>query len=561
MTSFAERFPILKRCGAYVDAYEPRRFGRMGWSVVALLVLIAGLPSLWAPFDGDQALFFVSGQKILNGDVLYRDIVDLKPPLIYFIYAGAIGLFGESLLAVRLAELLVQLLVVVVIVKTVRRTSNGDAFAALAGLMYAALYFSLPYYCKGQVEGFASLPIVLILSLTLDRTNRGRNRRELLIGILIGLLILLKTSLAAMLLPAVFFLLTDKGITWKRRIGEIMTIGLGLVIPLALMLVYFWAFEALGDMVLVQTFTQGYATEQWKSLSTPIVLAIRQVPWYFVTTYSVMLALLTVGGMALVLFPRGSDATFSLHGNERMAVGIRVEGLLRFSLVAFLLLLATVVVEAKYLTWHFNRLLVFGAVLAAWGAIAFLRRVLSATINRFTLSIIVLSLPPLFLFTPLLRYAWNNAAYVAHAAQGTEGFGKFVGMEDNDFDLMELEKVGRYIRDHREPDGKLFTASGWGGAIHYYAGDIPDFKIYHSCFLIAPYAPDEWRRETVRYLTIAKPQFIVAQHDAMPHITGNQVTSFEMLHSLPGIDSLLQTRYRIALDTKMTVVYESIGGQ
>lgn len=87
---------------------------------------------------------------------------------------------------------------------------------------------------------------------------------------------------------------------------------------------------------------------------------------------------------------------------------------------------------------------------------------------------------------------------------------------------------------------------------------MPEFKIYHSGFLIAPYAPAVWKEETRAYLIERKPRFIVLQNDAMSHISGTEMTSAEAVRSLPGIDSLLRGDYDTVMADGMTVVFERV---
>lgn len=92
--------------------------------------------------------------------------------------------------------------------------------------------------------------------------------------------------------------------------------------------------------------------------------------------------------------------------------------------------------------------------------------------------------------------------------------------------------------------------------VHFYANDLPETKFYHTCFLIAPYAPQQWRAEATAYLLAKRPRFVVAQNDAMPHITGNDTTSLQLLRSLPGVNSLLDSSYQIVYQTSMTQLYQ-----
>lgn len=541
----------LQRLAGYVAASNPKAIGRTGWILLAVVLLLCSLPTLWAPFDGDQALFFVSGQKILAGDVLYRDIVDLKPPLIYFIYAGAIALFGESVIAVRLVELLVHFGVIWVLARTVRKVSGNDMWAALAALCYAALYFGLPFYSRGQVEGFANLPIVGIVALLADRRKAGTDCTMILTGMLIGVLLLLKTSFLVLVPTVAMLLFFERDFRFARLIRQMSMMAIGMSLPLLLGFLYLWLGGALGDFRLVQEFTSGYAAVQWATPLASLSEAIRQIPWYFSTTYSAFLALLTVAGIFLFLSSTSKNAVVDDGGVNQDA-----ELLLRFAVLLFLVLLATVGIEAKYLTWHFNRLFVPGALLASWGGVHVLRKFCSVKLNRFTVVMGLACLVPLTLLSPFVRYAWNSRASLINAADGIEAFNSAQGMDGDGFDLAELKRIGDYLREHKKPGDAIFAASGWGGAIHFFADDVPDFKVYQSGFLIAPYAPDAWRQDTREYLLDEKPQFIVAQHDAMPHITGEQTTSLEMLRALPGIDSLLYTQYQVVLETPMAVVFQ-----
>src|SRR3954464_12635439 len=60
----------------------------------------------------DQSIYALVGEGVLHGKMPYRDLWDFKPPGIFLVYALAQGLFGRSMLAVRLLEVLGLLLLV-----------------------------------------------------------------------------------------------------------------------------------------------------------------------------------------------------------------------------------------------------------------------------------------------------------------------------------------------------------------------------------------------------------------------------------------------------------------
>jgi hypothetical protein len=91
-----------------VAAWVERRAGALHVSRAALLIvaaavaftLIWGLPFLLSPLSTDETYFALGALTILTGDQLYEDLWDIKPPLIYALYALPIGVAGEHVEAI-----------------------------------------------------------------------------------------------------------------------------------------------------------------------------------------------------------------------------------------------------------------------------------------------------------------------------------------------------------------------------------------------------------------------------------------------------------------------------
>src|SRR3954452_155087 len=60
---------------------------RLLLALIAAL-LIVRLPSLVQPMGPDQGLYAYVGERILHGDLAYRDAWDQKPPGIHYLYAA-----------------------------------------------------------------------------------------------------------------------------------------------------------------------------------------------------------------------------------------------------------------------------------------------------------------------------------------------------------------------------------------------------------------------------------------------------------------------------------------
>src|SRR3954467_13755388 len=77
-------------------------------------LLIVRLPSLVQPMGPDQGLYAYVGERILHGELAYRDAWDQKPPAIHYIYAALRAVYPHDA-AVPGADLVAAALVAALI--------------------------------------------------------------------------------------------------------------------------------------------------------------------------------------------------------------------------------------------------------------------------------------------------------------------------------------------------------------------------------------------------------------------------------------------------------------
>ena len=130
------------------------------------------LPSLFEPYwYGDEGIYQVLGIAIRHGRLLYRDIWDNKPPLLYILY----GMFNSDQFAVRLVSLVFGVLSMIAfyfLTKTLFQNKPRLTYW-ITGLF--GLLFGLPLI-EGNIanaENFMLLPTILA-SLLLLRSTKYR---------------------------------------------------------------------------------------------------------------------------------------------------------------------------------------------------------------------------------------------------------------------------------------------------------------------------------------------------------------------------------------------------
>jgi hypothetical protein len=143
-------FPALGREGAEAKPVgsNPHRL----WSIVALVswslggVLYATLPPC-----PDQFELGYLGWRILEGDLPYRDFLDMNWPGILALHAAATGLFGNHLWSWRVLDFLILAASAPFLGGLVKRAA-GDGAARIALLLYPLLYAGLSIWVPGQQD-------------------------------------------------------------------------------------------------------------------------------------------------------------------------------------------------------------------------------------------------------------------------------------------------------------------------------------------------------------------------------------------------------------------------
>jgi hypothetical protein len=542
----------LDRLASRFDPLQPGRLGVLGWTITALLVVIILLPATFYPLGPDEGLFFVSAQKMLNGAIHYRDIVDIKPPLIYYLYAASIALFGPDSLSIHIVDVILQGLTCLLIISLVRRVGGNDLWGAIAAVSYAMLYFALNYGNVAQPESYAGLLGLPMIWLALfRRTPSGL----FLTGLLGGVLFLLKFSLLAMLGVLAVAEVVVFNNDWKGVLRNWAIMGAGFGIMFSLLALYLFAFRAYDDFLLMQQFTSGYVKIQWPTKAEWLRSVAKHIPSFLNDTYSVVMFLGTVIGISMAVPIRHEQA-------EHLVAAPNAQRLLRICAVLFLVLAVTVAIEGKFLPYHFSRFFSFGAILASFGMLHVIRSfLLVRSFDRFRLFGLAIIIPILIFFSPVPRYFWHGAGVVINTIKDPKAYDKYYNYlagGDTVLTFTDIRETGNYLRIHRRDEDQVLLASSAGGLVAYEAGYVPDFKIYHFAFITADFSPKRWKDETVEYLYTKRPRFVVAQlYNREPTLSGTLYSSEEALMRLPGVAALFDSAYTLVHHTKVFNVYES----
>jgi hypothetical protein len=211
-------------------------------------LLVIRLPSLVQPMGPDQGLYAYVGERILHGELAYRDAWDQKPPGIHYLYAGLRYVWpGDA--AVPAADLMAAAIATAVLWALGTRL-GGPAAGGIAGVLF--LLLSDPSFgryggvrVRAQCETFIALLTAgaLLLAIT-DQPGWRRTARLFASGVLLGGVFALKYNAGLYGAVVLFAVALTSGLTLR----DMLTLLVGACVIPAMLFAVFLAGGALRDL-------------------------------------------------------------------------------------------------------------------------------------------------------------------------------------------------------------------------------------------------------------------------------------------------------------------------
>lgn len=449
------------------------------WAALILLLLAVRLPSVVQPAGGDQGLYGYAGQRILAGDVMYRDMWDQKPPGIAALYAFLWRVWPRESV-VPASDLAAAALVAALLVVLGRRRYSTHIGCGAAALF---LLFGDPYlqrlsgiYVRGQCEPFMALAITACLVLLADR-NRRRGHL-FAAGVALAAAFWLKYNAAAYALPvalAAWAWNRDRG--WRPAAVDLGWVGLGFAAVAAGVLAYFAATGALLDLRLATLdYNLRYSHETYEGATTPL----RYVFSFPIERVRVDMIWFLGGLGALLVVPRARV--------DRSALVV----------LAWLAgaLLSIAVNGSRSLPNYFVQANPALALAASAGLATLVSR--GAAVRTATAVLLVAAMWRVGADTPLwgLRLASlpglvANVRYDVDHLRGRFDRDRYLQrFKGQKHDALENERLIRYVRETTAPDDPIFVFGFSGGSVSWKSGRASASRFYWSRPVLIEFAAD-----------------------------------------------------------------------
>ncbi len=502
-----------------------------GLRILALLAIYAVL--LPMPINDDNGYWQWMAYNLLHlGKWPYVQSWDHSFPGPLLIHVPVMALLGSSDLAFRTADILLALVFCWILYRLLRKWFS-DSTAWLSVLVYALYYTRSGPSVAGEKDVFATLFVFASTSLLVRarhassqavRRFRGRNIRLALAGVLFGCAALIKPMYGLFALPLVLFL-PD-----LRKVKALAILAIFAIVPLACSI--FLVALRPGGLEAYWTATILFNRDVYVTISRPFP---RFLKWLISPK---VYAIPMVAGLIALLAGRRFRFQRVPARNIRM---------IYFTFIAIALF--TILIQRKYYSYHFVTLVALLTPFAAHGIesmvdwAASLRFIPRRTAWIALISFLcLLSLPyedlirefrhrtPSETLIEVLRATYRTAAYPDTSDAPTLDYFSTPDRKNATLEVASFDPRLRF-RLARPIMSRYPTLEALGFRLN--RNDPHSFTSYQ----------DRWRQAYIDSLETRRPEYFILSR--APEAEYLKDPYADVLHYLPGFDSVLTANYRL----------------
>jgi len=456
--------------------------------IVFSLVIAIRIRLLEIPLERDEGEYAYAGQLILQGIPPYKLAYNMKFPGTYAAYALIMSIFGQSIHAIHIGLLLINVATIALIFLVGRRLINTMA-GVTAAASYAVLSVSPSVLgLAAHATNFVILPVLggILLLLKEQRVTASESSqpkqlvRLFASGLLFGIGALMKQP-GLLFIPfgAIYIVWNDlnRRLSLNRMLLRILIFVTGAAVPLGVTSLILW-YAGVFDRFWFWTINYAWQYGNLVSLS--------QAPQMFFSSAN---EVVLTGWPVWIL--AGIGALTGLWDQRRRASIL--------FLIAFLFFSALAVCPGFYFRTHYFILVLPAVSLLAGAAISKLTEILEGRpiLIRFVpllLFVVALSVPILLDKKIFFEVSPNQACGLIYP--------------DNPF--LESVRIGTYVREHTEP-GDTIAVLGSEPEIYFYShrhsatGYIYTYGLMES----QKYA-QQMQEEMIREIEAARPKYLIS---------------------------------------------------
>jgi hypothetical protein len=443
------------------------------WSVATLLTLF---PAVFFTHSSDLVTFLRVANSLRNGGVLYHDIVDIKPPLVYDIVRVFSAVGGSSEIGIHLVDTIYLFFALFVSSYLLCLVTKNITIALLSTWFMAVTYVSNSFAVTVQSESLALLPFVLFTYVLLQERRERNFLQGIFIGALTAVLVGLKLTLGAVILVAVVNDISNGRQPLMQVAKKWMGVAMGLVVVSFVIWRTLFNPESVSGYVQLLSFMKSYA-------SMPIInaewirFAWKSSVILLFDRYSLTLSLLAIVGFGSLISGNDSNRT-----------------LVRTLSILFFVLMFTIIVERKFFDYHFFRFVVPLSTLSAYGTLQMRKLLLQWWRQGREKILLVPAVLILLVWSPVARFTSIAIPAVTRALGSHSNYAQDQPRVSPNLYRREESMINDSIRKYSMPGDHASVAAMNASRLALILGEYGTSFAAGSQFAMADYAPLVWQQ-------------------------------------------------------------------
>ena len=515
------------------------------WTVIVL----SAAQVLLFSFGRDQSIYAAVADGIVRGQMPYRDVWDFKPPGIFLIYALAQAVFGKTMLAPRLLEVIGLVATIFAFRRLALIFFGHRRIGLIGGAVAALIHAQLEFWHTGQPETFGGMLTVAALLLTVSTFERRfRYLQWIGVGVLFGAAFLLKPPLGGGAIVCAVYLAraeVQRGGRVLRGLIPFSTVGFASFIPILLCAAWFYARGAWPALSwTLFEFTPGYTQLGWTGRG-----AAEMFYWGLEEAFFRFSALAAFGCIAAIVIrpthTREREGIFLILG----VVSVHIAG---------------IAMQGKFFQYHYAATLPLIAFIGGLGLYKLWRRCLAGGAGG------VLAFAAFVVVATSMRIAVRDlGSFWDRAILRTSYLVGLSNLHSRELLDRELYKVADYNLDanraaateirQRVPEGAPIYVWGFEPGLYWLSERRASSRYIYDVAQRVRWDRDRARKELMNDLNSDPPQLVVVQHgDRFSWVTGDKFDSAEAIATFPELESFIRDGYEKTHSVEDFDLYERV---
>lgn len=509
------------------------------FSIIVYIALI--LPMVFLPLGFDYSIFFVGGKILANGGKLYVDFIDIKPPLLYYLFALLYLIFKNHTLFYQLFNnffILLTAIAIFEIVSLIFRNKWLSFFAPIPFILFCAS-FNYNYIYEPEL-GFS---FIFALSTILLFKYPDKVSSAIVIGILSGIAFGLKYSFGIIIVPFLTFYVINTQIEKKYRQIFIFLASFTFVAAFPFIILLLQN-GTLKDLYNILDFTNYYQASALFS-SKPFKRITNNLEITIGVHYSLFFS---------IAFFYGIWKTFQQYSKKSLENSSETNKIYHNHLLfSFFCIFFSIIVEHQFLNYHFIRISTILSFYTTLGMYFIFKefKELPRIVRYFLYPVAVFTM---IFYTPLPRYVRTAIPTYYYFTN----FEKYIDYFENKTTANTLFRqhttIAQFVNEKINPSDTVMVLGG-AAQIYTMLKECHYSAFPTSVFILSNFKkPKDWENRFEKELHTAK--FIIIQDFDHNHFFGREVSSWEAFNENLKYRKILEDRYDLVLKTFSFYVFE-----